>query len=99
MKTITLKLTHYKVYGFADLTLWSGGHGCIEMKPIKILQKSVLNDDLLIQNLNDNGFGCQSINGAIVNMYECYGTHEVYMDSKKVGKVSDYTKECFDNQF
>jgi len=93
MKTLTLKLKGYTVKGIADLTLWGGGNGCIEMKPFFIGQKSIVNDDkLLLENCNDNGFGVQSINGAICDIFENYEGTLNFLETIEVGEISEHTR-------
>ena len=92
MKTITLKKTGYYVTGISDLTLWGNEPANIIMKPFHIndIKKSTL-----LKNINDNGFGCQSINGAICDINEDYeGTHR-FLKTVIVGKISDDTFECY----
>jgi hypothetical protein len=98
MKTKTLKLIGYYITGTADLTLWGGGNASIDMKPIKV---DKLPEDLqeLKSELNDNGFGVQEINGAIIDIYEYY-EHDVKIlieqdDMLVIGNVSDETIENY----
>lgn len=94
MKSITLKKSGYIVKGVSDLTMWGGGNGCIVMEPFKlkkITKKNILN------NLNDNGFGVQSINGAIVNIYENFNGYEVFLKQMVVGKINQNTVNYFFN--
>lgn len=74
--TLTLELTGYEVRGTVRVSLWGGGEGTLEMKPY-ILEK--LTEEDLIKGLNDNGFGVESINGAM-----CY-VNKVYGGSKRYG--------------
>lgn len=92
-KTITLKKTGYYVTGVSDLTMWGNDPGCISMKPflVKDIKKKTL-----LENINDNGFGVQSINGAICDIYEDYeGTHR-FLTTVTVGKVNDFTIEYYE---
>jgi len=69
MKTITLKKTGYYIKGIAIIKDWWGQTGWIEMEPFTL---SRINEKEIIKNLNDNGFGCQEIEGAIVDIFELY---------------------------
>jgi hypothetical protein len=75
-----------------------GGNASIDMKPIKVAK---LPEDLqeLKSELNDNGFGVQEINGAIIDIYEYY-EHDVKIlieqdDMLVIGNVSDQTIENY----
>lgn len=94
MKTITLKMEGYIVRGVSDLTHWGGGNACIEMEKFHV-QK--INKKVLLENINDNGFGVQSINGAICDIYENYEGREVFLKTTVVGKVSAHTKKYYEN--
>lgn len=93
-KMITLKQIGYKITGIADLTLWGGGNACIEMKPFYL--KKCPDKKTLMKNINDNGFGVESINGAICDIYEHY-EHDVsvYIKTITVGEVSNTTKKIY----
>lgn len=86
MKNITLELTDYVVKGFSDLTLWGGEQGFIEMKSFHVKKLKEIKD-----NINDNGFGVQKINGAICNIYRNYQGTLHFAHTIIIGKVSDYT--------
>jgi hypothetical protein len=94
MKTITLKKTGYYIQGQADLSLWGGGNASIEMTPFKVKD---IKEKTLLENINDAGFGVEEINGAICCIYEDFeGTHK-YLKTVEVGKVSDNTRETWEN--
>lgn len=90
-KTITLSFSNYVVKGLADVTPWGGGDACIEMDPFNL--KSIKDEDLL-KNLNDGGFGVESINGAICDIYENYEGTLKFLRTKRVGRVSPHTVEA-----
>ena len=92
MKTITLKKIGYIVKGISDLTDWYGQNGCIEMKPFKT---KGISKRTLLKNLNDGGFGVQSINGAICDVYEDFEGTLRYIKTVEVGSTSDHTRECY----
>jgi len=90
MKEITLKLTGYYVTGTADITLWGGGDTCIEMEPFNVKTIKEIPD-----NINDSGFGVESINGAVCSIFRNYeGTH-VYARTIIIGDVSELTLNAF----
>ena len=91
-KTITLKFTDYEVKGVSDLTVWGGENACIEMKPFHV--KSITKDNLL-KNINDNGFGVESINGAICMIYKNFEGTLRYFKTVYVGSISENTEEYF----
>ena len=95
-KTLTLNLSGYRIKGVADITLWGGDAACIEMKPVKVL---TLDKDNLMEHVNDNGFGVQSINGAIVDIYEDYEGTIQYMETIEVGKVSRHTWDFYNEHY
>jgi hypothetical protein len=90
MKSITLNFTDYVIEGIADLTAWGGGNACIEMKSFHV--KSLKD---IKENLNDNGFGVESINGAICDVYRNYEGTLKYSRTLHIGKVSEHTEECY----
>ncbi len=90
MKEITLKLKGYKVDGMADVMPWGGGNACIAMDMFTV--KSIKD---IKNNLNDNGFGVESINGAVCAIYRDYGICDVYARTIFIGDVSQYTIDCY----
>ena len=88
---ITLKRCGYYVTGVSDLTMWGGENACIEMKGFKV-------DHLreIREKINDNGFGVQSINGAICDIFDLYekGVKE-YQRTIFVGTVSENTADFY----
>jgi hypothetical protein len=99
MKTKTIKHIGYVINGTADLTLWGDGNASITMKPIiiKDINFDYNNEDNIKPLLNDNGFGCQSINGAIIDiseLYEC-NVQELIKSEVTIGNVSDNTLDNF----
>jgi len=95
MKTITLKKTGYIIKGVADLTLWGGGNACIPMKPFALKD---IKEKTLLDNLNDNGFGVESINGGICDIYEDYEGTLRYYKTIEIGKVSLHTGTYYQQQ-
>ena len=88
MKTIILKLTDYVITGTADLTMWDGGNGSIEMEKFHVTK---LKD--IKEMLNDNGFGVEKINGAVCNIYRNYEGTLKFSRTIYIGKVSENTLE------
>jgi|ERR1035437_1697558 hypothetical protein len=93
-KTLVLKMTGYMVKGTSDLTQWGGGNASIQMSPFKV---DKIDKKTLLKNINDAGFGVESINGAICDIYEDYEGTLVFLKSVEVGKVSDSTNDVHNN--
>jgi hypothetical protein len=72
MKELSLQFRGYMVRGEATLHLWGGGEGFIDMKP-SFIPKDKLSHTLIKRSVNDNGFGCESITQAVVDIYKVYG--------------------------
>ena len=90
MKQLVLKLTGYHITGTADVTQWGGGNASIEMEPFNIQHIRELRN-----GINDSGFGVESINGAVCDIYRNYeGTH-VYSRTLLIGSISSCTLECY----
>jgi hypothetical protein len=90
MKTLTLKKIGFTVKGTADLTLWGGGNACIEMKSFDVKK---IDFKTLKENLNDNGFGVEKINGGICEVYENYEGTLKFLKTIEIGKISEKTRE------
>ncbi len=76
--TITLYHTGYIVEGESILSMWGGGEGTIDMKPCYI-PKDKLSKTSLLECVNDAMFGCKSILGATIHIYDDYeGNVQVY---------------------
>jgi len=67
---ISLNLTGYKMEGTAQLTLWGGDRCSIQMRKSIIISPT---DENIIKNINDNGFGCESIDRVDAHIYKQYG--------------------------
>ncbi len=95
MKSKTLQFKGFSVTGMSDLNMWGGGIGCIEMKPFFVKH---LKD--IKENINDGGFGVESINGAICEIHKVYqnghGQYTEYAKTVFVGNISDVTFDCYD---
>lgn len=94
---ITLSLVKYKVRGAAILNKWDGGTSAIIMRPFEFSAEWIESEDdffkIIKSLLNDNGFGCQNIKGAYVEIYGVYGTGN---NEQNVDAESEiYIKETF----
>lgn len=72
MKSLSLEFSGYMLKGETTLKLWGGGESFIEMKEA-FIPKNKLSHTLIKRSVNDNGFGCEAITGAIVDVYKVYG--------------------------
>jgi len=89
---ITLKLSHFEVRGVADVSPWGGGRGSIEMVPFKVASST--DKELLKAGLNDSGFGVESINGGVCDVYAVYSdddgtTAKKFVETVIVGNVCE----------
>ena len=84
---VVLKFTGFKVTGTAFVTDWVGYNGNIGMKPFTLNE---VTDETLLDNINDNGFGVQSIDGAACDIWLLYGNdYKVFHETVTVGRVPD----------
>jgi hypothetical protein len=95
-KQITLSFTNYVIKGVSDVTPWGGGDACIEMD--KFTTNSLKTEELLAK-VNDGGFGVERINGAICDIYENYEGTLKFLKTKTVGKISEATREFYENEY
>ena len=93
MKSITLHLTDYVIKGMADLKPWGGGNACIEMASFNVKHLKEIKE-----NINDNGFGVEKINGAICDVYRNYEGTLKYSKTLTIGKVSEHTQDVYYNE-
>lgn len=88
--TLTLKLIGYRFEGTACIIDWYDQTGFIKMKSFEIFLEDVEDPnnllDIVRDNLNDNGFGCQHIKGAILSKWGIYST----------GRKNDPNISCYD---
>ena len=92
MKTLTLKLTGYIIKGVSDLKLWGGANACIDMAKFHVNKIDI---KTLKNNINDNGFGVEKINGAICDIYENFEGTLHFLKTIEIGQVSDQTREYY----
>ena len=67
-QTMTVKQIGYVIVGMTALSLWGGGDGNIPMKPVKINQESFPTAEQIREAINDGGFGCEFMEGAVVRV-------------------------------
>lgn len=66
------KLLGYEVTGDVDFTPWGGGNYQIQMDPSFIPIEKGLTDENIYRCVNDNGFGCESIDHAFLTICKVY---------------------------
>lgn len=94
MKELTLQFKGYKIKGEAHLILWGEDKGFIEMKPTFISADKLSHNEIK-RAVNDNGFGCEKITSALVDIYKCYGEmHNLYEEFDRTIVLN--TKQCQD---
>jgi hypothetical protein len=91
MKALSLDFKGYSIQGEAHMTLWGGAQGSINMQEV-FIEDGQLSADRLKESVNDNGFGCQSIDYAIVDIYKCYGEYPYYKEYDRTIVLND--KQC-----
>ena len=69
MRTKTLKQIGYEVSGQLTMNMWGGGKGTIEMQPRQFQELTTEN---VLRSVNDSGFGCESYDSAVVDVYVLY---------------------------
>ena len=67
MKTKQITQVGYVINGTAILNLWGGGQGSIEMESY-FLPLDKFTPKNLLRCVNDNGFGCESIESAEIDI-------------------------------
>jgi len=70
MKVLKLNQIGWYFEGEADLLLWGGGEGTIDMTPWKMLDE--FSEEEMMRGINDGRFGCQRITSAFVHVYRLY---------------------------
>lgn len=89
-KTITLRLKRLIVTGHADVSPWGGGRGYVKMREYVI---DDLSDENIKAGMNDGGFGVESINGAVCDVYAEYSNGHAmarqYLTTRVVGDVCE----------
>ena len=70
---VVLSHVGYRCKGDAELYLWGGGVGAVEMSTWFIPDGKMTKANLL-QGVNDGGFGCEGLKSAEIDIYDVYGT-------------------------
>ena len=65
-KTMTVQAIGFQIVGMTALALWGGGEGVIPMEPVKLAHESFPTEEQIREAINDNGFGVECMEGAIV---------------------------------
>ena len=71
-KTMTVQAIGFQIVGLTALALWGGGEGVIPMEPVKLAQESFPTQEQIRDAINDNGFGVECMEGAIVRVDTLY---------------------------
>lgn len=79
MRTKTINQTGIVIGGSAVLNLWGGGKGEIEMERTFLPNKHISKDNIL-RCVNDNGFGCESIASADIDIYVKYDNGSIEIE-------------------
>jgi len=101
---ITLKRVGYRIEGIAKLHMWMSGVGYIHMDAFELkvpdISLDISYDDLndkIKENLNDAGFGCESIDGAVGSVYDLYeGGFTCYYGEYYVGDITSDDIDAID---
>ena len=71
-KTMTVQAIGFQIVGLTALALWGGGDGVIPMEPVRLAQESFPTEEQIREAINDNGFGVEFMEGAIVRVDTLY---------------------------
>jgi len=97
MKEVTLKQIGIRLEGTTKIIDWYGHTGYIEMNPVILDNKENVTEDEIKLELNDGGFGCQSIEGAIVDVFILFENGYKELDrSETIGNITDEDLEAID---
>jgi len=87
----SLNFSHFICKGTAQITLWGGDQGTITMDSFRISEGYT--DADLKACLNDGGFGCESIDGAVIDIYAVYSNYESqttrWYETRVIGRVNE----------
>ena len=87
-KELKLKMIGYRINGTTKLKDWYGNIGYIEMEDVTF--NHLPTDVEILENLNDNGFGCEKILGGKVSLYELYeDEHKVLLKREFIGSFTE----------
>ena len=67
-KTMTVQAIGFQIVGMTALALWGGGEGVIPMEPVELTQESFPTEEQIREAINDNGFGVECMEGAVVRV-------------------------------
>lgn len=100
-KTITkieLNFIKYRVKGVVKIKDWYGNIGYLEMTPVDFNKEyNTLPTSIEIgEKLNDNGYGCQTILGGYVTIYEVYEKN-VEVDVGNSLFINNFTEDDLSN--
>lgn len=71
-KTMTVQAIGFQIVGMTALALWGGDEGVIPMQPVKLAQESFPTEEQIREAINDNGFGVEFMEGAVVRVDTLY---------------------------
>ena len=69
---MTVQAIGFQIVGMTALALWGGGEGVIPMEPVKLAQESFPTEEQIREAINDNGFGVECMEGAVVRVDTLY---------------------------
>ena len=72
MNILSCKQIGFQIVGMAAISLWGGGEGTIPMYATRINSDVPPTMEQIRAAVNDGGFGCQSIMGAVVRVDTLY---------------------------
>ena len=90
-KTKLITQTGFMISGEAVLELWGGGTGTIEMQPVFLPYEKMTPKNIL-RCVNDNGFGCESISSAIIDIESVYDNGSRYPEKTIEASHKVHTK-------
>ena len=71
MKTKTITQIGIEIQGWATITMWGGGQGEIGMDKT-FIPNNEISKAAILRAVNDGQFGCQSIDSALIEIYDVY---------------------------
>jgi len=97
MKEVILKQIGIQLEGTVKIIGWYNNAGYIEMNPVTLDNKEDVTNDEIKDELNDGGFGCQSIEGAIVDVFILFENgYKELNRSETIGNITDEDLEAID---
>lgn len=94
---IEMSFKTYYVNGITCGTDWYGNKGFI---PMTGFYTDKIDKETLSENINDSGFGLQSIDGAILSIFSVYEDKEgtssqKFLKEKRIGTIHDGAEKAF----